>query len=395
MKPILRDYQKAAIEKILWGLTLEGTSIAVLPTGAGKSIVLAELAAQLNQDILILQPSKEILEQNYSKLCQYVDPDEIGIYSASMKQKVIKRYTFATIGSVYKKADDFKHFKIVLIDECHLVNPKNLSGMFTKFLKEMGSPKVLGVTATPYRMGMAYTYDKGLLTAHCSIKLINRVKPMFWNRIVFNINNHELVDQKYLVPLKYLDLTLIKQEDIPINKSESDFDLIKYEKKISGRTKDIINTIRYAESVSNSTLVFCSSVSQAVSLKDLIKGSSVVTALTPAKERENIIKGFKSGEIKTVFNVGVLTTGFDHPALDCIVLLRPTRSIALYYQMIGRGVRISPGKEFCRVIDMTNTVEKLGRIETIKLEKIDNKWELISETGSWHAQPLYSFTITK
>jgi len=395
VKPILRDYQKAAIEKILWGLTLEGTSIAVLPTGAGKSIVLAELAAQLNQDILILQPSKEILEQNYSKLCQYVDPDEIGIYSASMKQKVIKRYTFATIGSVYKKADDFKHFKIVLIDECHLVNPKNLSGMFTKFLKEMGSPKVLGVTATPYRMGMAYTYDKGLLTAHCSIKLINRVKPMFWNRIVFNINNHELVDQKYLVPLKYLDLTLIKQEDIPINKSESDFDLIKYEKKISGRTKDIINTIRYAESVSNSTLVFCSSVSQAVSLKDLIKGSSVVTALTPAKERENIIKGFKSGEIKTVFNVGVLTTGFDHPALDCIVLLRPTRSIALYYQMIGRGVRISPGKEFCRVIDMTNTVEKLGRIETIKLEKIDNKWELISETGSWHAQPLYSFTITK
>lgn len=137
MKPILRDYQKAAIEKILWGLTLEGTSIAVLPTGAGKSIVLAELAAQLNQDILILQPSKEILEQNYSKLCQYVDPEEIGIYSASMKQKVIKRYTFATIGSVYKKANEFAHFDIILIDECHLVNPKSLSGMFTKFIKEV------------------------------------------------------------------------------------------------------------------------------------------------------------------------------------------------------------------------------------------------------------------
>ena len=398
----LRDYQKLALEKILWAKisNLEGNSICVLPTGAGKSVVIANLASAISEPILILQPTKEILEQNYSKLAQYVPAFEIGIYSASMNEKTIRHFTFATIGSIYNSAELFSHFKVVIIDECHLVNPKNLSSMFTSFLKKIGSPVCFGFTATPYRMDTAY-FNEGvdnwgypILKATVATKLINRMKGFFWQRLLFNIGISELIEKGFLCPLKYEDFSLIQQSEIPVNKSASDFDLTRYEKKIESKKSQIRQAIDYAERVSKSVLVFCSSVGQAEKLAMEVSGAAVVSAKTPARQRNKIIKDFKDGTIKTVFNVGVLTTGFDHPSLDCIVLLRPTKSIGLYYQMIGRGVRIAPGKEFCRVIDLTSTVKNMGRVETIKLVK-RQKWELESETGSWHGTPLYSYNIVK
>jgi DNA repair protein RadD len=125
----------------------------------------------------------------------------------------------------------------------------------------------------------------------------------------------------------------------------------------------------------------------------MIRNSAVVTGKTNKVLREKIISDFKDGTIKYVFNVGVLTTGFDHPSLDCIVLLRPTKSITLYYQMLGRGVRTAAGKKHCKIIDLTSTVQHLGRVETIQLLKEKGKWELISETGRWHNQQLYRYTI--
>lgn len=393
MKNTLRDYQKQAISRILWSLTFEGGDLVVLPTGSGKSHVIAALAHKLNKPILILQPSREILTQNYEKLARYVDTDKIGIYSAGLNQKEIKQFTFATIQSVYKKPEEFKHFGLVIVDECHAVNPKNLDGMFTTFLKAIGNPKVIGLTATPYRMDLTYIWQNGFLNGIAVIKLINRTKAHFWHRLIFNINNADLVKEGYLVPLDYIDHTLIEHKDIPTNKSLSDFDLQAYEQKISAKEQEIIRAISYAESTSKSVLVFCTSINQATKLNQLIASSRIVTGTTPAKERTQLIEDFKNGTIQTVLNVGVLTTGFDHPSLDCIVLLRPTRSIALYYQMLGRGVRIAEGKTSCKVIDLSGTVKQLGRIETIKLEKINQKWELISETGSWHNRPLYAHAI--
>jgi DNA repair protein RadD len=154
----------------------------------------------------------------------------------------------------------------------------------------------------------------------------------------------------------------------------------------------ILESIYFGMELSKSVLVFCSSVYQATSLCELTTNSAVVTAKTKKKERARIIKDFRSGKIQTVFNVGVLTIGFDHPSLSCIVLLRPTKSIGLYYQMLGRGVRKAEGKDFCYVIDMTGTVNFIGKVETIKLVKRD-MWELESEKGSWHKRPLYSFMI--
>lgn len=393
----LREYQNQAIEKILWAKNenLPGNDLIVMPTGSGKSVVIAHLAKQLNEPILILQPSKEILKQNLEKLSRYVDRKEIGIYSASMNEKEVKYFTFATIQSIYKKPEEFKHFKLVILDEAHLLNPKNLSGMFTSFLKEIGDPKVIGFTATPYRLGLNYNFRNGELIAYSTIKLINRLKGFFWKRLLFNIGIQELIDQKFLCQLEYIDHSLIDHSDIPRNKSESEFDLKKYEKMLSDKQFEIVKTIEYAKSISKSVLVFCSSVEQAEKFAGLLKGE-VVTAKTKPNERDDIIEKFKNGEIRVVFNVGVLTTGFDHPALDCIVLLRPTRSIGLFCQMLGRGLRIAEGKKSCKVIDMTSTVKNLGRVETVKLEKQNNKWELISETCSnWHNKELFSFVVKK
>lgn len=365
----------------------------VLPTGSGKSLVIADLAHKLQQPILVLQPTKEILEQNVDKMSGYVDKSEIGIYSASAGRKDFGTYTFATIQSIYKKAADFSHFKYVIIDEAHLVNPKNLDGMFTQFLREIGNPKVAGMTATPYRLEQRYErLASGAILTHTVTQLINRSKAHFWQRILFNINNQDLVDADYLVPLKYIDKSVIHHEEIPTNISKSDFNLSAYEEIIEAKVWKIIETIYFAQEIGKSVLVFCSSVEQAEMLQEKTEGSAVVTAKTKPKDRAKIIEGFRSGAIKTVFNVGCLTLGFDHPVLDCIVLLRPTQSIGLYYQMLGRGVRKADGKTHCNCIDLTGTVSKLGRIETIKLEK-QEKWELLSEKGSWHNKPLYSFEI--
>lgn len=400
MEITLRDYQETAIDKLIWAQQLDGNDLCVLPTGAGKSIVIAELAHKLNEPILIIQPNKEILEQNLDKLSNYVDREQIGVYSASMNEKVIKYYTFATIQSIYKKPHLFDHFNVVIIDECHLVNPKNLTGMFTTFLAEIGNPKVIGLTATPYRMDSFYRrYGAGKYSIEtvATIKLINRVQPKyrFWHRVIFNINNEELIERGYLCPLKYYDETIVDHSEIPLNKSKSDFNLVTYEDIISTRKDKIKKALSFAQKSSDYVLVFCTSVTQAEQLQQITPGSEVVTAKTKKKDRTRIVQGFKSGKIRVVFNVGVLTTGFDHPELDCIVLLRPTRSIALYYQMLGRGVRPAPGKEHCKVVDLTSTVKNLGKIETIKLEKHDGKWELISETGSWHNKELYRYKVER
>lgn len=392
----LRPYQQQAVDKLLWSASLEGNDLISLPTGSGKSLVIASIASGKDSHVLILQPTREILLQNMSKLSQVIPEDEIGAFSASLNLKNIKKYTFATIGSIYRRPEDFKHFKLVIIDECHLVNPKSLGSMFMELLKNIGNPKVIGLTATPYRLCQQYMRNEyGGVYTITTIKLINRIKERFWSRLIFNINVGDLINQDYLCPLEYHHVKLIAQENIAMNKSRSDFDLEKYGRQISDKEEQITKIINGVSRFKKSVLVFCPSVDDAEKWSKLVKGSEVISAKTKKKERIRIIDGFKSGEIKSVFNVGVLTTGFDHPGLDCIVLLRPTRSIGLYYQMVGRGLRKSPGKKFCTIVDMTDTVNKLGRVETIKLEKIEGKWELVSEKGSWHGRELYRFEVNK
>ncbi|MDD4027011.1 MAG: DEAD/DEAH box helicase [Candidatus Shapirobacteria bacterium] len=399
----LRPYQKTAVEKLQWSAKMPGNDLVSLPTGAGKSLIIAQIASDNGTHVLIIQPTREILEQNLDKLSVIVGKDVVGVYSASLGRKEIKKYTFATIGSIFRKPEDFVHFELIIIDECHLVNPKRLGSMFLEFLNKVNelkgsAVKVVGLTATPYRLCQQYLrYPNGFIDTITTIKLINRVRPAFWNRLIYNINVGELIEQGYLCPLKYHNIVLVKQEQMKLNISHSDFDLEAFEDQIAEKDNEIYRVLEACSKNFKSTLVFCPTVENAEKLADMFFDGEVVSAKTKPKERKRIINGFKSGEIKIVFNVGVLTTGFDHPALDCIVLLRPTRSIGLLYQMVGRGLRIAEGKKFCTVVDLTDTIKKIGRVETFKLEKVENKWNLTSETNltGWNGVELYKFTIQK
>lgn len=161
MSYVLRDYQQKASDAAVSFFNNKAkktNAIMVLPTGSGKSLIIADIAARLDGHTLVFQPSKEILEQNFKKLCSYGILD-CSIYSASFGRKEISRITFATIGSVINHPDLFSHFQSIIIDECHLVNPKE--GMYKKFL-ELLKCKVLGLTATPYRLSSSQGFGSML-----------------------------------------------------------------------------------------------------------------------------------------------------------------------------------------------------------------------------------------
>ena len=415
----LRPYQQHALEKIKWDMGNDGNSVVAIPTGGGKSLVIAEVANYLQKDILILQPSVEILEQNRAKLLQYVLEKETAIYSASLKGKEVGKYTFATIGSIYKLAEDFAHFDLWLLDELHLLNPKDTDTMFGQLKKEVdeirvriGRPpvKIIGFTATPYRIFPTYfkgqnprTGEWGLYKSN-SLKVVTRVLPKdrkkkkFWDRILYSIDAGDLIKQGYLSPLEYVDKTKITQDLVPLNKGRTDFDMEAYDQMVKSMDVDIVNLVKVAEEKHKAVLVFCNSIEQSQRLSAYFgQRSRSVSSKSKPKERTEIIQGFKNGVFNIVFNVGVLTTGFDFPELDAIVLLRPTRSVALYYQMLGRGTRLSPGKKCCTVYDWSDSVKRIGRLETIKLAKVENKWNIVTETKpeGWHGVELYKFVVKK
>ncbi len=394
----LRPYQQSAFDAIRADLPIPGASIVVIPTGGGKSHIIAA-AARLKAPVLILQPSVELVRQNMAKLALFVPSSEISVYSASFGRKEVGTFTFATIQSVYKKPELFKDIKLVIIDECHLVNPKSLGSMYTSFLRAIGDPKVLGLTASPFRLNLTYVKEGNDLYAATGVAMINRVhikgtgKP-FWHRIIFNISHRELLNMNFLCPLEYISEPLMDYEAIPVNVSHSDFNLEAYSQSIIGFESQILNTIAEAQRRFKSVLVFCAETGQADRLSEIVKGSKVVLGKTSKRVRQQIIEDFKSGAVQTIFNVGCLTVGFDHPALDCIILLRPVRSPILYMQMLGRGSRPSPGKECCSIIDLTGSCKALGRVETFEVFRDGWKWDIRSEkVPGFHGKLLFKVKL--
>ncbi|HCC04973.1 TPA: hypothetical protein DEP58_01545 [Patescibacteria group bacterium] len=395
MSTTLRPYQHSSLTAIVNDFQLQGHSIACLATGSGKSHIIAELANLSKKPLLIFVPSKELLTQNYLKLVDALGSDEeVGIYSASANQKVIKRITLATILSVYKKPELFTQFNTVIIDECDTLDPTSDMTLYTKFLGAIHVQKVVGLTATPYRQVQSYSQDRELVT---SIKVLPRIwgkrKSAFWKRIITNVTTRQLIDAGYLHPITYFNNTKVKHQSIPLNKTASDFNLKAYEELILPDEENILETITRLMKVSHTVLVFCLSVEQAERFSKVIKNSAIVSATTPKKERNTIIEKFKKGEIKTVFNVQCLTVGFDHPRLDGIVLIRPTRSLRLYVQMVGRLMRNHPDKKIARLVDFSGTYSVLGKAEDIHVSVRDGMWELLSNKNGvekrWHARTLY------
>ena len=381
MQYVLRPYQKQASDAAVAAFTSkrESNGLLILPTGAGKSLVIADIAHRLDGPLLILQPSKEILEQNFAKLQSYGCWD-CDVYSASVGRKNINRITFATIGSVMNHMDDFAHFRNVMIDECHGVNSKG--GMYEEFLHAV-QRKVVGLTATPYRLGKG---SEGM----SMLKFLTRTRPRIFDRVLYYCQIGELLAKGYLADLSYYDLTTINLEMVKSNSTGADYDekSLKLEYERSGfYDKLTTTTLRVLQPKSGvprkGVLVFTRFIEEAGELveKLSVKGvkAAIVTGETPKKEREEILEGFKAGRIKVVANVGTLTTGFDYPELDTIILARPTKSLALYYQMVGRAIRPYKEKDGW-IIDLGGSYRRFGAVSDLRIDcpPGSSKWAVYS-----------------
>lgn len=401
MNYTLRPYQQEASDIAVRLLKNSDKPFVIqAATGAGKSLIIADICHKLDAPVLILQPSKEILEQNYNKLKSY-GIDDISIYSASLKSKEIAKYTYATIGSIYKKPELFSSFEYVIIDECHGVNPRNDMGMLTSFLKAIGCNKVCGLTATPYRIVQKYVTEGNQLYYTATLKMINRIHPFFFKKIAYKIETISLIEAGYLSPIEYF-IDNVDTSGLKPNSTGADFTSESLEKFWNNkRLRRIAQAVEYSDKNNKRSLVFCSSIRQATNALQLIEAlgirAAMVTGKTPMKEREQIISDFRSGKLKHLLNVGVFTTGFDVPELDCVILARPTMSLALYYQMVGRGVRLDPNdpSKILKVYDLAGVVEKLGRVETIRVKTEDGGFrdEVWTEAGRADECRLFKFFV--
>jgi DNA repair protein RadD len=393
----LRPYQVEVVKKIMWAKDLPGNDVITVAQGGGKSLIIAEVAHQLGKPVLVICPNKEILEQDIDKMSQLMPREKIGVFSASLNCKTVENITFGTIQSMYKKPELFTGFDVVIYDECDLHNPKNLDGMSNTLFKMAGIKKVFGFTGTPFRQDHYYERwgtEKWMVKTVTTTKMISRMKPFFWSRMLCVINTQELIDQGYLCPIEYHNVRLVEHEQIKTNKSKSDFDMEAFDKLINDKYGSIARYIMSLEH--KGKLVFCSTINQAVALQSLVEGSVVVTSETSKKKREEAVSGLRAGQISTVFNVGIFTVGFDYPELDCIVLLRPTRSLRLHCQIIGRVSRIAPGKTLGHVYDLVSNVKNMGKLNEIIIKKDStDKWNVVGGMypQGFHMQPLYSYKL--
>ena len=366
-----------------FGFTLDGNHLYCdnqffIHHNSGKSLVIADIASRLEGPLLVFQPSKEILQQNFAKLQSYGIFD-CGCYSASVGCKDINRITFATIGSVMNHMSDFDCFKNIIIDECHYVNSK--AGQYKQFI-EAKNRQVVGLTATPYRLDRA---EGGSI-----LKFLTRVRPRIFSKVIYCCQIGELLSKGYLADLHYYDLTALDLRRVRSNSTGADYDerslLAEYERcgfydKLSNT---VVKVLQPKSGIPRKgVLVFTAFTKEARQLVDKLQSigvnAAIVTGETPKKERETILEGFKKREIKVVANVGVLTTGFDYPALDTVVLARPTKSLGLYYQMVGRAIRPFDGKDGW-IVDLSGNYSRFGNVADLFISRPPGttKWAVYS-----------------
>lgn len=375
----LRDYQQQASDAAVAFFNdrkSKKNAIMVLPTGSGKSLVIADIASRLEGYTLVFQPSKEILEQNYRKLCSY-DIMDCAIYSASFGRKDINRITFATIGSVKSCPEMFSHFQNIIVDECHLVNPRE--GMYKAFFKEVKC-KVLGLTATPYRLSSSRDFGSEL-------KFITRTVPRVFSDVIYHVQVSTLLDLGYLAKLNYYQMNPSGWDEnrLRTNSTGADYTdksvIEEYERVdfYEYLVHIVMRLLRPKTGKRKGILVFTRFLKEAERLTMSIPGTAIVSGSTPKKDRERILNAFKAGDIQVVANVGVLTTGFDYPELDTVVMARPTMSLALWYQIVGRAIRPHPSKEAGWIVDLCGNVKRFGEVKDLRLVNTGNgKWAVFS-----------------
>lgn len=321
-------------------------AIVNMPTGSGKSHVIAALVDyfhSIEKRVLLLAHRKELLEQTSGKITA-----PHGIYGASLGEKDLEQQvTVAQIQSIYNK--EIAPLDVIIVDECHMLPNNRDNGQYWQLIEKHPQAFLIGLSATPYRL-------KG-----------GRLE---WGEEVYTIGYQPLLDAGYLAPLsnKLCDAPDLSSVEVRAGEYvESQLSHVMEDPALIDEACRAI--IAYSHN-RHSCLIFCVSVAHANLITHTLSNSGVpahlITGETAQGEREHIIDQFKAefGEVRYIVNVNVLSVGFDAPNVDMIVCLRPTKSKALWEQMIGRGVRLAEGKTNCLLIDMAGNLKEHGGLGT-------------------------------
>jgi len=368
----LRPYQQEAVASVYDYLRRrDDNPCVVIPTAGGKTPVMATICRDAVERwdgrVLILAHVKELLEQAVDKL-HTMAPDlwmKIGVYSAGLKSRDRDHpIIVAGIQSVYRRAAELDRFDLILVDEAHMIPPDG-DGMYRQFLAEARAVnpnvRLVGLTATPYRM------SSGTICGPENLL----------NEICFEAGVRELIVQGYLCPLRS-KAGRQKADTSGLHLRGGEFvageveALMDDDALVRSACVEIIEHTRDRHSV----LIFAAGVKHAEHVQRVLAGHGhecgFVCGETLPFERADTLNRFRDGKLKYLVNVNVLTTGFDAPNIDCVALLRPTNSPGLYYQMVGRGFRLHPGKTDCLVLDFGGNILRHGPVDALQIKDKDS-----------------------
>lgn len=360
-----RWYQSEA-NVAVWSYMAEksGNPVVVLPTGAGKSLLIALLiqqALEFGGRVVVLAHRKELLQQNADEIRGLIPGVDVGIYSAGLKSKQIHNaVVVAGIQSVYRKAEDLGRRHLILVDEAHLISDleESMYGQFLAAMKANEGLRVVGLTATPFRTGAGPI---------CGPERI-------FQRVVFEAKTAQLIAEGFLCQITNkvadaevnTDKVSLRGGEFVESEMQAAFDV---DEKVQAACVEILEKTKDRHSI----LVFASGIHHAEQIAELLPGSAVVTGETLAIERAETLRRFVAGELRFLVNVDVLTTGFNARCVDAIAILRATMSPGLFCQMVGRGLRLHPSKVNCLLLDFGGNIARHGSIDDENFGRSEGK----------------------
>lgn len=375
----LREYQIAAVESIFqyYESGKTGNPVIVLPTGAGKTIVLSSFIKEVltrypQESILVASHVQEILEQDLADLRAALPFISIGVYSAGLGKKQIKKVTVAGIQSLFR-CKELPPFSLMIIDESHMV-PASGTGMYLTTIERLRQKnpnmKCLGLTATPYRLDSGLIYGSG--------------SDFIFSDVCFEITISELVEMGYLAPLvgknaaTQADLSKLRRRKGDFIQSEVESAMDRPE-LVRGAVEEML---RFGHD-RKSWLVFCSGIEHAKHVEAELRDNGITAESifgdTDKGIRKRRIQQFRNKQFRALVGCQVLTTGFNAPNVDMVAILRPTESAGLFVQICGRGTRLYPGKENCLLLCFGGNLERFGPVDQITVacyQKEDGTEEL-------------------
>lgn len=371
---ILRSYQESALEAITEAVKRDRYILIQSPTGSGKTVLFSSLTQRWMRDfpsmrVIILTAQKELIEQAADKLLKIWPQAPIGVVCAGVsgRKNLTAPVVIASRQTLVNDLNRCPPFHFIIIDEVDQMPPRTIESQYRQILlcfeRYFSDLRVLGVTASPFRLGHGYIYGP-------------RCRPgteNWFQSLHYRISIKELQDQGYLVPFRALEVE--KLDLSSVKKTGGDYNLEQLGDLMSKpvHITSAVQAYRDYGEERDAVVIFAVTIDHAEKLKAAFEAADcpcgIVHSKMPKEQREQTLKAFETGSLRFVVNVGVLTRGWDCPRVNCLIYCRPTESPALHLQITGRGLRPADGKEDLLVLDLSGNMRKHG----VDLDKLKVK----------------------